>query len=118
MNTTLSTADVAGLTPDVLSDLIARVVDVAHPLRIVLFGSAARGEATQSSDLDLLIVVPEGAPARRLAQRIHVGLIGFSVPVDIIAVTESDLARYADTPGLIYQPALRDGRVIYAAQPA
>jgi len=52
---------------------------------------------------------------RHTAQRIHVNLIGFPLPVDVIVATESDLRRYGDTPGLVYQPALREGKVIYAA---
>ena len=52
---------------------------------------------------------------RRTAQRIYVNLIGFGLPVDVIAATESDLRAYGDSPGLIYSSALREGRVIYAS---
>ena len=52
----------ARLDPRILDDIVRRVVEVARPERIVLFGSAARGEMGPHSDVDLL-VVKEGADA-------------------------------------------------------
>lgn len=48
----------------ILDEIVRRIVDVAHPDRIILFGSAARGEMGPDSDLDLL-VVKAGVPHRR-----------------------------------------------------
>ena len=104
-----------GPEPEQLRDLVARVLAITPAHRILLFGSAARGERRPDSDLDILVVAPEGTVRRHTAQRIHVNLIGFPLPVDVIVATESDLRRYGDTPGLVYQPALREGKVIYAA---
>ncbi len=41
---------------NVLDEIIRRVVKVARPVRIILFGSAARGEIGPNSDVDLLVV--------------------------------------------------------------
>jgi predicted nucleotidyltransferase len=103
-----------GPEPEQLRDLVARVLAVTPALRILLFGSAARGEAHADSDLDILVVAPEGTVRRHTAQMIYVNLIGFGLPVDVIVATESDLRAYGDSPGLIYSSALREGRVIYA----
>jgi uncharacterized protein len=97
-----------------LRDLVARVLAVTPAHRILLFGSAARGERRPDSDLDIMVVAPEGTMRRHTAQRIYVNLIGFPLPVDVIVATESDLRAYGDSPGLIYGSALREGRVIYA----
>ena len=40
----------------ILDNIIRRIVEVAHPEKIILFGSAARGEMNRHSDVDLLIV--------------------------------------------------------------
>ena len=42
--------------PDVLDEVVQRIVAVADPEKIILFGSAARGELGPDSDLDLLVV--------------------------------------------------------------
>ena len=105
---------ISGSLQEQLRDLIARVLAVTPAHRILLFGSAARGETHANSDLDILVVAPEGTVRRHTAQRIYVNLIGFGLPVDVIVATESDLQAYGDSPGLIYSSALREGRVIYA----
>lgn len=97
---------------DVLAEVVRRIVQVAQPDRIILFGSAVRGEMGPNSDLDLL-VVKSGAHRRHLAQAIYLNLIGVGCPVDIVVVTPADMRRYGDAIGLVLEPALREGRVVY-----
>ena len=99
-----------------LSKIIQRIVEVAQPEQIILFGSAARGEMGPDSDLDLL-VVEEGVHRRRLAQRIYRNLIGVGQAVDIVVATPEDLERYGNSIGLIYKPALTEGKIIYEREP-
>ena len=96
----------------VLDDIIKRIVEVAKPEKIILFGSAARGEIGPSSDLDLLIV-KSGAHRRKLAQEIYMNLFGVGQAVDIVVVTPEDIERYRDSIGLIIEPALKEGKVVY-----
>jgi predicted nucleotidyltransferase len=98
-----------------LTEIVRRIVEVAAPERIVLFGSAARGEAGSASDLDLLVIKPGRFHRGRLTEEIYVKLIGVGRAVDVVVVTPEDVDRYRDTPGLVIAPALREGRVIYAA---
>ena len=98
----------------VLDTVIERIVEVADPERILLFGSAARGEMDSHSDFDLLVVKSD-VHRRKLAQRIYRNLIGVGQPVDIVVVTPEDLEKYADSHALIIKPALRDSQVVYHA---
>jgi predicted nucleotidyltransferase len=43
----------------VLSEIVRRLSEVYHPLRIYLFGSAARGDAGPDSDYDLMVILPD-----------------------------------------------------------
>ena len=99
----------------VLDTIIERIVEVADPERIILFGSGARGEMGPHSDLDLL-VVKSGVHRRKLAQRIYRNLIGVGHPVDIVVVTPEDLDQYTDSHALIISPALKEGAELYNAQ--
>jgi uncharacterized protein len=98
-----------------LDDLIRRIVGTAHPLRIILFGSAARGEMGAESDLDVLVVVPDGTHRRDTAATLYAQMRGFGRAVDFIVATPSDLARHGSAHGYVFRPALREGREIYAA---
>ena len=102
------------LDPRTLDEIIRRVVEVAQPERIVLFGSAARGEMTRHSDVDLLIV-SDSADALDLMFRIYDRLPGVGVPVDALVVSTADVARYRDSHALIIKPALREGRTVYGS---
>ncbi|MBI3947291.1 MAG: nucleotidyltransferase domain-containing protein [Armatimonadetes bacterium] len=104
------------LEREVLDTLVARIVEAIHPDRIVLFGSAARGEMRPDSDVDVLVVVSEGTHRRHAAQAVYRHLIGFEHPVDVVVATESDLRELGDNFSLVYYPALREGREIYAIE--
>ncbi len=101
--------------PDILREIVRRIVNVAHPERIILFGSAARGEMTPDSDVDLLVVKSGITHRGQLTEEIYMNLIGVGQAVDVIVVTPEDIERYRDAVGLIIGPALREGRELYAA---
>ena len=103
------------MSDEQLRELVERIVKAVHPLRVVLFGSTARGEVGPESDVDVLVVMPEGAHRLNTAQAVYRNLAGVKVAVDVVVATEGDMRDYKDSPGLIYREALRDGRVLYAA---
>jgi len=112
-------AEVPRRPPQVLSEetlraIVRRIVEAVQPEKIILFGSAARGEMGPDSDVDLL-VVKSGVHRRELAARLYRELADLPVPKDIIVATPEDLERHRDTIGLVYRTALREGRVVYVA---
>ena len=102
------------LDPRTLHDIIRRVVEVARPERIILFGSAARGQMTRHSDVDLLIVT-ETSDKHRLTARTYGSLRGVGAAVDVVVVSPGDVERYRDCHALVIKPALTEGRVVYEA---
>ena len=105
------------MQPDtrLLEELVQRIVEAVHPLRIILFGSAARGEMGPNSDLDVLVVMPDGVHRRQTAQLLYRHLMGLGFAKDIVVVTESDLERHGSNPYLIIKPALDEGKELYHA---
>ncbi len=98
-----------------IHELVRRIVATVHPRRILLFGSAARGQMGPNSDLDILVVMPDGVHRRRTAQDIYRGLLGMGIAKDVVVVTESDIRDYGDNPSMVLFPALREGRELYRA---
>ena len=97
---------------DVLERLVEAVVRTADPERVILFGSAARGELTDDSDIDILVVKDQCQPLE-LAGDIQVALPAEMHPVDVIVVWPEDLEVYGDTPWRPISSALREGRTLY-----
>ncbi len=100
-----------------LEEVVRRIGEVAKSERIILFGSAARGEAKPDSDLDLLVVA-DVEHRRETERRIYRSIFGVGVPVDVVVVTTEDVERYKDSPALAIRPALREGKVVYDASGA
>jgi predicted nucleotidyltransferase len=101
---------------DTLREITQRIVAAVAPERIILFGSAARGEMGPDSDVDLM-VIKACADRRETARTIRRSLWGVApgLPKDIVVVTPEDIDRDRDTIGYIIRPALREGRTMYAA---
>lgn len=118
MQESASQADPRLATRDVTSDLIAYVVEKIvqgiAPCRIILFGSRSRGQATESSDLDLLIVHDSGRPNRQVRRQIELLLWGRRFAVDLIVATPEQVQRnVADGNPFYTRHILTDGKVLY-----
>ncbi len=107
-----------GLNPIVaawLPEIIDRIVEEANPIRVVLFGSHARGDAKPDSDVDLLIVVDgEALKTRpRLDGSLYERMVGIPVSKDFVLTTPKSIARYGHLVGTVLRPALREGITLY-----
>lgn len=100
---------------DLMSEFVRRVVSSVHPLKIILFGSFARGDENDSSDLDALVVMPDGCACRQTAKTIYAHLSGFGFASDIVVATPSILERHKDNQSLVYFQALKEGKELYRA---
>ncbi len=87
----------------------------SDPVKIVLFGSRARGNATPDSDFDVLVV--ERDPADRHAEMVRLGraLRPLGMPFDIIVVSERYAQDWEGVEGSMVHAALTEGRVLHAA---
>jgi predicted nucleotidyltransferase len=94
-------------------DITHRIVAAANPVKVILFGSRARGTARPGSDLDLLVIERDPVSVRQEAIRLRQLLRDLDIPVDIIVVGQSFAERYGDIPGSVLYPALREGMVLY-----
>lgn len=100
---------------EAIDHLVQRIIDEVHPLRILVFGSAARGDFGAHSDVDVLVVMPDGVHRRRTAQLLYRRIRGVGIPFDILVATPTDLNRQKDNIGLIYRTILQEGKEIYVA---
>jgi predicted nucleotidyltransferase len=96
-----------------LDEIVQRVTRAVQPLRVVRFGSAVRGVMEPHSDLDILVVMPDGTHRRKASRTIFRALRGLGVPKDIVVVTEQDVCQYGDNPSLVLKPALEEGKELY-----
>jgi predicted nucleotidyltransferase len=103
------------MPPDanLLEEIVRRIVSVATPQRIILFGSAAIGRMTRDSDIDLLIVEPNPSDGREESVRIGNALRGLGFPFDVIVIATERFEETKNIIGGIAYPANKYGKVIY-----
>jgi predicted nucleotidyltransferase len=102
-----------GIDETLVSEIVKRIVDVARPQRIILFGSAAMGRMTTDSDIDLLVLESAPGDPRRESVRIHEAVSGLGHPFDIIVMDVERFEESKDVIGGIAYPANKYGKVIY-----
>ncbi len=89
-------------------------MDFFHPRRVVLFGSRARGEAGPDSDIDLLVILDDDAPAEKLTLRAgQQSRRGYNRAVDVIPVRDSIYRQKARIVGTLAYEAEIDGIAVY-----
>ena len=98
----------------IIAQMVLRIVERFDPERIILFGSAGRGEAGPDSDVDLLVVMPIQGSRREKAVEIGVAVNDIPVPKDIFVTTPEDFKWRKNIVGTIERPAAREGRLVYA----
>ena len=102
--------------PAILADIVKRIVRAAKPEKMVLFGSAARGEMGPNSDYDLLVIKRGKFNHGRVLTTIYSALSEIDIGVDVVLATPETVERYRDSYCLVYYPAMREGKIIYEAQ--
>jgi predicted nucleotidyltransferase len=99
--------------PACLPEIVDRIVRQFHPLKIILFGSWARGEARWDSDVDLLVVLPKVEHKRKATVQIGNALSDMPISKDIVVTTPEEIKMRGKVVGDILLPALEEGKIIY-----
>ena len=109
-------ARIRGVFDDaVIQEAARRILRAAPPgSRVILFGSHARGEAGEHSDLDFLVIEPEVHNAARESVRLRHTLKGMLVAADIIVVSQESVREWRDVYGTVIHAALDEGRELAA----
>ena len=101
------------ITEELIQTAVHRLVDQFHPFRIILFGSYARGTASEKSDVDFLVICPVTENRISLVRSMDRSLKGLKLPRDIIVLTPDEFERDRHIPGTIARPASKEGKILY-----
>ncbi len=102
-----------GVTPEKVDEAVRRIVEYAHPLQIIVFGSRARGDHREESDLDLAVILDdEGSEVAR--DRVPYTLLaGLDMPVDLVPVKRSKYELHRPWQNSVYNDIDQEGIILY-----
>ena len=95
-----------------LTRLVDRVVELAAPEKVVLFGSRAEGRSCKDSDVDLLVVAETGGNPKRAAFSIRAGL-SWTSGLDLIVRSPRQLAERLRLGDPFFTDIIRTGKTLY-----
>ena len=104
-----------GIDESLVQEIVRQILSVATPDRIIIFGSAATGEMTRDSDIDILVVERNPGDRRKESVRIRHALSGLGYPFDVIVISTEWFEESKNVIGGIAYPANKYGKVIYEA---
>ena len=106
------------VTNDVVQKMVDAIVREVAPEQVYVFGSVARGEPTEDSDVDILIVEQEsfGPERSRLQEtnRVYRALSQFRVPTDVLVYSTDEFAKWSNSLNHVIGRCQREGRLLYA----
>lgn len=101
------------IQPAQIEAAVRTLAEQASPERILLFGSYARGDADDDSDLDFVVIERQVADRAREMVRLRRVLRPLRLPVDVLVFSTDDVARWGQQPGSALYWALREGKTVY-----
>ena len=105
------------VTDAIIGQMVQTLVEEADPEQVILFGSQARGDSRERSDVDLIVVEAEPFGPERSRHkemvRLRQVLRPFRVPVDVLVYSQEDVDYWRDSLNYVLARALREGRVMY-----
>jgi len=107
----------ATVNDTIINQMAECIVKEVNPVRIILFGSAARGQVHEDSDVDLLVIedTPFGTGRSRYSEtgRINRVLAGFGVAKDVLVYSIDEVERWRNSVNHVISHALREGKDLY-----
>jgi predicted nucleotidyltransferase len=109
-----TTAKAWRVTPEKVEAAIRKIIEVARPAKLILFGSYVKDKTDINSDVDFLVIAgDEVENSRKESVRIRRALRGIGMPMDVLVIPERKWLELKDKPGLLYREVLKNGKVIY-----
>lgn len=104
-----------GINEELTQEIITRLLTVANPDKIILFGSAATGQMNKDSDIDLLVLEKNPGSTRQKSVLLRASLGNLDFSFDIIVMSTKRFEESKNIIGGIAYPANKYGKVIYEA---
>lgn len=96
-----------------IRQVAVRLARAAQASQVMLFGSYARGDATERSDVDFLVVAQTDLPRHKRAVALYKQLRPYPFGMDIVVYTPQEVEEGKKSDLTFVSAVLREGRPVY-----
>ena len=98
-----------------IDKIVSIIVASVDPAQIILFGSYARGENKNTSDIDLLVLKKNLQNAKIVTDNLYMSFFDnkIKIPVDLIVLDYDKYNNLKNEIGYIYKTISKEGKLIY-----
>ena len=100
-------------TETIVKRVVERIVGRFDPISVWLFGSMARGNVRKYSDIDLMVMMPDGTDCGTATRDMMLEVAGSMLPYDIIVNTPEQWDGRIDDVGSVQHSISRYGVMLY-----
>lgn len=100
-----------------LQHALSAIINAVHPKKVILFGSYARNEADEDSDLDLLVIEPHPINKGMQMVKIRNAIGDIGIGVDVLVYSEEYVKEWGHLRGSVLYWAIKEGKVLYETAP-
>jgi len=104
--------DDGAVTVDKIVFAVQRIVEIANPVRVVAFGSRARGDHRKTSDLDLAVIV-DRYDKKRDPRPVWRADLDVWMDMDVVVYDTERESALRDSPVSLQSEVAREGIVVY-----
>ena len=90
-----------------------RIGRQADAEQVILFGSYARGEETEHSDVDLLVIAPSDLPRVKRSRALYQLLRPYPFAMDLVVYTPDEVKRGQESTLSFVSTVMREGKTVY-----
>jgi len=101
------------ITDEKINEAVNRIKKNVDPDKIILFGSYAKGDPTEDSDLDLLIIKEMDLPRHKRVKEVKKHLRGIKIPIDLLVYTSKEINVWEGTEASFVNQVMKHGIVLY-----
>ena len=102
------------LAEEIFQEVLRRLVRGLDPEQIYVFGSQTRGDASELSDIDLLVILADSELPRHTRETLAYNLLwGMTTPVDVIVLTRSEFQRGQHVKTSLAHTVRTEGMLLY-----
>lgn len=96
-----------------INEIVNRIANNYKPEKIILFGSYARGDSNENSDLDFILIKETNSPKHKRGIEVRRLFYGVPIPMDFKIYTKTEFSNELLNQYSFLNTAIKSSKILY-----